>query len=100
MNVICDGVQRGFMRNELIAKLERYMNVRLVATDRLQPELPDMRLTRAQETAVGRLFEGRAIGDILKKHPADAHVQLIMSYVLLETELAMTTAGSGTGDLV
>ena len=93
-NLVAEGVQRGFMRNELLAKLERVMNLRLMPTERFQLELPEMLLTRAQETAVQRLLEGRPLGELLKRHAADAHVTLMMAYTLTETELLATTAAA------
>jgi hypothetical protein len=94
LNLLTEGVQRGFMRNELLQKLDRVMNLRLVPTDRFQVELPELQLTRAQETAVQRLLEGRPLGELLKRHAADGHVQLIMAYTLTEAELFATTAAA------
>jgi hypothetical protein len=93
LTVVSEGVQRGYMRNELISKLERQMSARLApASERFEAEIAEMQLNRAQDTAVRRLLEGRPLAEVLKKHPADAHMQLIMTYVLTETELLLSPA--------
>jgi serine/threonine protein kinase len=86
LRVVPDAVQRGYEAQELRQMVEPYLNLKMKRTENFDSLLQELGLKEKQAQAARRLGQRTLLGQLLKKYPNEAHLQLAMAFILIELE--------------
>src|SRR5207248_303442 len=87
LRVLPDAVQRGYEAQELRKMVEPYLSLKMKRTETFDIVLGDLGLKDKQAQAARRLGQRQPLGQLVKKYPNEAHLQLVMAFILIELEV-------------
>jgi hypothetical protein len=91
LRVLPDAVQRGYEAQELRKSVEPYLNLKLRRRETFETTLTELGLKDKQAQAARRLGQRALLGQLLKKYPDEAHLQLVMAFILIELEVLVAS---------